>query len=269
MGTLDEWMKKPEDFSNSTVAEILFGESLRLYESKRLKEALVLINVSIENNESYEYYNTKALILKDLDRFSESKKAFLSSLGLKKDVLVLANYTEMLYKWANSLNDKKKALGIITEAIRNLPFTNLEPDKFWYLKGSILDCLESPVEARKCYLIAEGETDEVRKLDNQLNIIANSSDTLVNITGTQFYFGLDIFKAGTVVDLIKEKENVHDSDAVRVEIDGETVGYVANSDYTLIDGIKSATDIKDVIKDNQKAEVMFVYFESYVIARLL
>ena len=48
----------------------------------------------------------------------------------------------------------------------------------------------------------------------------------------------------------------------------EQVGYVANSPYTLIDGVKSASEIK-FIEDNQKAEVLFNFLERFVILRVI
>jgi hypothetical protein len=75
--------------------------------------------------------------------------------------------------------------------------------------------------------------------------------------------------AGVKVDLVREPTNEYDPDAIRVEVDGNTVGYVANSSYTLIDRAKSATDIKNIVKEDQKAEILFVYIDEYTIAKLI
>lgn len=115
--------------------------------------------------------------------------------------------------------------------------------------------------------MAEGFTDEIRELDSQVEFLKSSTDTLINITGTRFYFGMEPFEKGVVVDLIKENDNEHDPDAIRVEIEGETVGYVANNEYTLIDNVKSATEIRKL--KLSKAEVMLIYLDEYVIARLI
>ena len=69
--------------------------------------------------------------------------------------------------------------------------------------------------------------------------------------------------------LIREPDNEHDPDAIRVDINGKPVGYVANSKWTLIDEAKSATEIKDIIKDDQKAKIMFVYLDEYYLAKLI
>ena len=42
-----------------------------------------------------------------------------------------------------------------------------------------------------------------------------------------------------------------------------------NNPYTLIDEVKSASDIKNSISDNQKAEILFIYLGEYVVAKLL
>lgn len=264
MSSLDDWY-------GNDVAKTMCSEAERLYKSKRYSEALVLINVAIENDDSnYSYFLTKARILRSLDRYQESREAFDRALELKPDDSeVLKSKAEMLYEWANSLNDKKKALEIITEAIGLIPYTDVSAERFWYLKGSIHDCMGEPIEAHKCYLIAERQFDEVRALDEQKELILNSKDTLINITGTQFYFGLDPFKEGQILDLAREPENEHDPDAIRAEINGETVGYVANSEYTLIEGITPASDIAENMKDAQKAEVLFIYFDAFVIAKLI
>ena len=262
--TLDTWFEKSEETPEVTpgVAQTLYDEAWSLYDKGKFKEALVLINVAIDHNsEEYTYFNTRGLILHRMSRYSESKKAFDDALNLKNSDEVLLNKAQMMYDWANSLNDKPKALEIITEAIEitdNLP--DVDQFKYWYMKGSILDCLTRPIEARKCYLMAEGMVDEVKLLDEQLDIITNSKDILINITGLQFYYGLEPFRPGVTVDLIPESDNEHDPDAIRVEIEGETVGYVANSDYTLMEGIKSATDIRDMKFD--KAEILFIYSHS-------
>ena len=48
--------------------------------------------IKIEHDSSnYKYFNTKGLILRDLDRFSESKTAFDEALSIKMDSEVLEN----------------------------------------------------------------------------------------------------------------------------------------------------------------------------------
>lgn len=250
-------------------AEVLFNEAMRLYNEKRPKQALVLIEIAIENSpENFEYYSLKAVICQDLRRFKDSEKFFDLALELEGTGSdVLKNKALMLYDWANSLNDKSKALDIINRALEILPETDLDGEKFWYLKGSVLDCLGDRMQSRICYLTAEGMDDEIRELHRQQEMLDASNDILINITGWQFYFGIEVFTEGLVVDLKRELENEHDGDAIRVEIEGETVGYVANSEHTVIDGVKSASDIKKM--NVSKAEVKFIYMDEYVIARLV
>ena len=140
-------------------------------------------------------------------------------------------------------------------------------EKFWYLKGSILDCLGDKLESKKCYMIAENLQEEITELDGHAEYIKTTSDTLICITGTQFYQSFDVIREGLIVDLIKEDENEHDSDAIRVEVDGMTIGYVANSPHTLIDGVKSASEIRNTT--SAKAEIMFLYLYEYIIAKLI
>lgn len=270
---LDDWLVKTDEISEVSTPDIsqtLFKESQRLFDESRPNDALTLINVAIENDtENYEYYSHRAAILESLNRYSEASDAYDRALDLNGSDEIRKNKALMLYSWANSLNDKQKALDIITNAIDIIPddFETIYWEKFWYLKGSILDCLGQSIESRICYMKAEGFTDQIRELESQVEFIKSTTETLISITGTRFYFGIEIFTPGLTVNLVREPENEHDGDAVRVEIDGETVGYVANSEYTLIENIKSASDINKM--DFKKAEVIFIYMDEYVIAKLV
>lgn len=275
--SLDHWHdSKPDtsdaevNLSKSHVADVLYQESLRLIDEKRYGDALALIDVAIENSQNhFEYHKTRGLILENLARYSESLQSYERALELKGSDEIKEDKARMLYRWANSLNDKNKALELINKAIEALPESAKDTyfEKFWYLRGSIFDCLGQPIESRRCYLIAEGMSDEAAELERQADLLKNSKDTLITIAGTRFYFGLEPFKKGSALSLVKESDNEHDPDAIRVEMEGETVGYVANNDYTLIENVKSASEIKSL--NPSKAEVMMIYMEEYVIARLV
>lgn len=267
--TLDGWANTTEK-SQDNMADVFSQEALTLKKKRRHKEALTLINLAIERDEENpEYYNIKGLILNDLHNYRDSLNAFDKSLELKNSEEVLINKIDMLHAWANSLNDKHKALEIINEAIDSAAFitSDIDMEKFWYLKGSILDCLGEKIESRKCYMIAEKMTDEIARLDRQASYIATTEDTLICITGTQFYFGPEVLEEGMTVDLVRDEENEHDSDAIRVEIEGETVGFVANSPHTMVEGVKSASEIKDM--NPKRAQIKFLYLYEYIIAKLI
>ena len=72
-----------------------------------------------------------------------------------------------------------------------------------------------------------------------------------------------------IINLVKEEDNEHDPDAIAAYLNGQKIGYVANSDYTLIDEVKSASKIKTLIKDDSQAKILFVYLDEYIIAKLL
>ncbi len=267
--TLDGWTKKQQK-KQDNISEILSQEALRLKSKRRYNEALTLINLAIEHDElNSEYYNLKGLILQDLHKFRQSLEAFDKSLEIQESEEVMLNKVNAQYGWANSLNDKNQALELITEAIENAAYLTMDIDmeKFWYLKGSILDCLGDKIASRKCYMIAENMTDEISQLDKHTDYINTTDDALICITGTQFYQGLEPFSEGLVVDLVRDSENEHDPDAVRVEVGGMALGYVANSPHTMIEGVKSASEIKNT--KFQKAEVKFLYLYEYVIAKLI
>lgn len=91
----------------------------------------------------------------------------------------------------------------------------------------------------------------------------------VTITGINHYYGVKPFEIGRVVRLVKEPENGHHDDAIRVELPFiETVGYVANSTNTVYRGTYSAGRIYDKIEDAAFAEVAFITHSSVIAAVL-
>lgn len=82
---------------------------------------------------------------------------------------------------------------------------------------------------------------------------------LFTITGLNFYYGPEIFKKGMEVKIIKEPDNRHDKEAIKVEIKGlGKVGYVANSTSTVLGDTMSAGRIYDRIGKKAKATVKYV-----------
>ena len=95
------------------------------------------------------------------------------------------------------------------------------------------------------------------------------STMFVTITGINHYYGVKPFEIGRVVRLVKEPNNEHDDDAIRVELPFiETVGYVANSTSTVYRGTYSAGRIYDKIEDAAFAEVAFITHSSVIAAVL-
>ena len=95
------------------------------------------------------------------------------------------------------------------------------------------------------------------------------STMFITITGLNHYYGAKPFEIGRVVRLIKEPNNEHDGDAIRVELPFiETIGYVANSTSTVYRGTYSAGRIYDKIEDFAFAEVAFITHSSVIAAVL-
>ena len=85
------------------------------------------------------------------------------------------------------------------------------------------------------------------------------SKTFFTLAGTNHYYGHGFFKPDMTVKLIKEPDNEFDHEAIRVEVEGlGTVGYVANSPYTLIGESYSAGRLYDKIGDNATGTVLYV-----------
>ena len=71
------------------------------------------------------------------------------------------------------------------------------------------------------------------------------------------------------VKLVKEPDNVHDSEAIRVDYKGlGTIGYVANSTRTVQGACLSAGRLYDRIGKKAKAKVVIV-LENAVICKVL
>ena len=87
----------------------------------------------------------------------------------------------------------------------------------------------------------------------------------ITITGQNSYLGLKPYKVGRVVKLVKDKDNEHDEDAIRVELPFiDTIGYVANSTSTVYKGTYSAGRLYDKIGNEVFAQIMFVTHSSAI-----
>ncbi len=72
------------------------------------------------------------------------------------------------------------------------------------------------------------------------------NSVLVTITGLAHYYGTKPFKVGAVIKLKKEYDNKYDDEAIRAQLPYiGTVGYVANSTYTVYSGTYSAGRLYD------------------------
>jgi len=79
------------------------------------------------------------------------------------------------------------------------------------------------------------------------------------ITGTQYRFGQEFLERGMEVKLVKEPDNEHDREAIRVDLEGlGTIGYVANSPRTVIGESHSAGYILDKITDDATGTILYV-----------
>lgn len=84
-------------------------------------------------------------------------------------------------------------------------------------------------------------------------------DIYFTLTGTKHYYGSSFLKRGMKVKLIKEPDNKHDKEAIRVELKGlGKIGYVANSPYTVVGESKSAGRLYDLIKKKAKGSILVI-----------
>ena len=81
----------------------------------------------------------------------------------------------------------------------------------------------------------------------------------ITIVGLNSYYGTAPFHEGQKLTLVKEPENRHDKEAIRVELPGlGLVGYVANSTYTVKGECMSAGRLYDKIGDRASARVCYI-----------
>ena len=247
-------------------------KALKLKEEGKLKEALRIIDDALnENPNDFKNWNAKALILDSLSEYEKAIECFDNALKLNNSDFIKKDKANTLYNFAKVTffpeGDYEKAMNLIDYALDNLP-EDEDASEYLFLKAEIYESMGMPMETRVYYLKAEGEFEKANQLSAQMEFIKNSDDVLITVSGTNFFKGLDPFENGRIFNLVKQPDNEHDSDAIAIFLADEQVGFVANSQYTLIDGVKSASEIK-FIDDNQKAEVMFIFFDRYVIMRLV
>lgn len=248
-------------------------EALKLFKQGKLKRALSLIDEALESDgDDFQNWNVKALILNGLSEHDKSIECFERALNLNDSAEIRKNKANALYKFSKVTffpeGDLDKAMRLIDDALECLP-EGEDASEYFFLKAEIFESMGCPLETRLYYLKAEGELEKANELSSQIEFLRASEDVLITVSGTNFFKGLELFQKGMILDLVKEPENEHDGDAIRIEFDGESVGYVANNEYTVIEGTKSASEIANIIEENQKAEVQFILANQYVLARLI
>ena len=270
---INKYISTQSHYPDEGIAYSLSQYAWVLYSDETLtNEALILIDsaIKLHPNPPANYYNTKAIILEGKEQYEEALKYYNKALAKDRfDEIILNNKAECIKEELREkiIHNKIEPhdLDMIDKALEILP-EGYENREYLFTKAGVLELLGEGVKARIYKALSFKNYDEVDKAKKQLEKL-KSSETYINITGTLYYKHFEPFKEGTVVDLIKEPDNPHDKNAIRVEINGETVGYVANSKYTLIKEVKSATDIKN--KGSTQAEVQFILFNEWVIAKLI
>ena len=94
------------------------------------------------------------------------------------------------------------------------------------------------------------------------------NEIFITLTGFYHYSGLKPLAIGNLVKCIKEPDNVHDTEAIKVVL--PTIGkvaYVANSSTTKAGGTFSAGRVYDQVSEKFYARILFTT-SSKVICRL-
>lgn len=269
MGYLQDDDDEKDSHPHMTHSQRLVNEAWRLRQDCMLDEALDKINKSLETCGSGRAYNIKAIILEDMGDYEGALYNYKQALQRKHPPIVPDNLARLYNRMAESGRySKEKSLDYINKA---LDLTKDESDRLEFLatKSDVLKDLGRHREAYVCNKLSNKQFNLVDEFETQSKILQNTDDTFICITGRKFYGYSAPTRKGTVIDLIKEPENQHDPDAIRVEYNGDSVGYVANANFTLIDEASSASDIKGLFEDKAKAEILFIYMEEHLVARLI
>ena len=265
--------ENPEYPENGYITKLkrLKDEAWDLRNQGLYHEALLAINSAIEfDGMEPGFYNVKAIILEDLGNYNEALRCYDIALGMYSCRLFKDNKARLLGRIASievyHADRWDYCMDCINEALK---ITGNKDDRktFLRIKADILERQAKIVDSKVCNYLASENYDMVEKIERQSEIIESSTDTWICIAGTQFYDAK--VSDGDIVDLIAEPDNEHDRDAIRVEKDGQTVGYVANSPYTIVEGAKGASEIKYMMKPGLKAKVMFIYLDEYQMARII
>ena len=223
----------------------------------------------LEEDDSVESITLKAEIHVKMKDYKKAVGLFDEALRIENNKETLKKKADALYRWAKIAyfpdNNLYRALDLIEEALEISP----ENEEYWFLKGEIHQSQENHIEARRCFLKAENRLEELQVLEDELHLFeVHKDDVLINITGVNFYRGIEVFEKGLILTLVRDEANEHDPDAIACYIDDDIVGYVANSQYTLINDVKGASDIKSSVGEKTEAEVLFIFQNEFVIARL-
>ena len=256
--------------NRSSRLNALRREAWRLRNDGRLYDALDKINEALEYGISWRCLNVKAIILEDMGRRDEALSYYDRALGMTSSQLVKDNKARLLELMAISemySGNLQKPLDDVNQALK-LTANDEDRCDFLQTKARILELMKRPREAYVCIKLANGQSDKVDEYESHSKILESTTDPIICIAGRQFH-GHVALSPGSAVTLIKEPSNEHDPDAIRVEYENRTVGYVANSPNTLIDEASSATDIKNLFQSTAEAEVMFLFLEKYLLAKVI
>lgn len=94
------------------------------------------------------------------------------------------------------------------------------------------------------------------------------NEKFITIVGFRHYYGKHPFHIGSIIKCKKEPDNAYDMEAIKAILPYiGTVGYIANSPYTVAEGTMSAGRIYDRVRDKFYVRVLFMT-QSKIICRL-
>ena len=211
---------------------------------KKITNDFALINISIMDLGFQEYsrpYCVVYLVRQD----AESR---LKELIENPEIQTKTEYVDVIQRIRYELNEKNNTS---TNKKETLYAHNYKKEDSSH-KKRILKEIDN--KERKIPQIRKDKKSDSKSEINKL-LENHKNDVLVTIAA---FNKTNLFKKGSIFNIVKEPDNPHDMEAIAVKSDNKTVAYVANSVHTVVKGTMSAGRLYDKIENVAKAKVIFV-----------
>ncbi len=253
---IDETLKKSDEYNSIVFKSMAWSYYLRgnyFAESsdKHYRTAIEYIEEAIRLSPKASYYNIKAIILEAMKCYDEALKCYDSAIKIEYHPVYAENKSRMLHDWSIELCRRlksEKSLELICNAIDIL--TNMETDEDINHYIKVKEKITERVVFKKEYSL-------LRHI---------GKENLITIAGTGFYSHRE-FRKHTEFVLKNEPENRFDPNAIAVYMDGEKIGYVANSPDTVCDLTVSADYI--YVLNFKKARYIMHFKDKFHIAEII
>lgn len=218
---------------------------IRIEAVKKIRNDFALINIYIMDMDFQEYNRPYCIIY----LVRKEAKSRLKELIRNPEIQTTTQYVDILQKIRYELD---------TPEVKPIPLSEVINNSKQKLNTKKRKTKQSQALNKKN-----------KKSDSKLKLIKlledYKDDALVSIAGG--FNSRDLFKKGSIFDIVKEPDNLYDMEAIAVKQNNETIAYIANSINTVVRGTMSAGRIYDKFNNDAKIELIFV--DNPIIAKLI